>query len=88
MKTKPKSKVPFCWYCSRKLNAGGHQYITIIGDDDHKHSVHASCHQREQDQQEQEGIDILLARGVSLEPPVDAIGSVMGNPLEPWIIDD
>jgi len=81
---KPKAKTVFCWYCSRKLNAGGRQYITITGDDGHEHDVHKQCHDEQILEDEQEALDAMKARGVQVETPVDAMGTTMANSFGPW----
>lgn len=66
---KKKARTIFCWYCSRKLRAGGRQYITITGDDGHEHDVHKQCHDDYMADAEREALDNLKARGVHIVPP-------------------
>lgn len=75
---KPKARTMFCWYCSRKLYAGGRQYITITGDDGHEHDVHKQCHDEQMADAEREALDDMRARGVSIDVP-SAAGFTMGT---------
>lgn len=38
-----RARLPFCWVCSRKLQRGGWQYVTVKGEDKRPHDVHGAC---------------------------------------------